>query len=374
MKNIKHLTAIAVMSLIAPFCMAQSGDSAASIQPLSENEVPLFITIGQSNADGSAFADAEEDRRLAAWYDNPEANPRLMKIWYRSCYIVNQPDGARWVFDGTTEDVAPGWLDLYYRNDNRNGKTMMNMIHGYGTWSEGAAGRRGMEGEFGMHFQQAFPDKELYVVKLGCSGSGIESWASPSDSHNWDYFYEKLYKPAVNDLLGKGKVPRLAGIWWMQGEGNRADDKAHYLNLLKLLIDKCRTTLGFPDAHIYIGHVVKPGENPEQPKASTQYGQGVREAQDAVVQPQGADFIPNVSIIDAKDSPFDKDNLHWSHIGINRIGEKIATEVISAGQRGEWAVFCPSTFKRFAACQHAGSDDACLVPQLGEDNGRVLAH
>ena len=180
MKKLKKLAAAIVILSLSPLCMAQRCNRTANPVVLTDDEVPVFITIGQSNADGSAFADAGEDRRLSAWYDNPDSNPGLMKIWYRSCYIVNQSDGARWVFDGTTEDVAPGWLNLYYKNDNLNGRTMMNMIHGYGTWSAGAAGRRGMEGEFGMHFQQAFPGKELYIIKLGCSGSQIETWASSS--------------------------------------------------------------------------------------------------------------------------------------------------------------------------------------------------
>ena len=128
--------------------------------------------------------------------------------------------------------------------------------------------------------------------------------------------------------------------------------------LLKTLIEKCRERLGFPDAHIYIGHIVKPGESVTNPTASVQFGQGVRDAQDAIVNPADENFIPNVSIIDAKDSPFDKDNLHWGHVGINQIGRKIAGEVISAGNRGEWAVFHPSAFKSFAACQHAGADDS----------------
>ena len=162
-------------------------------------------------------------------------------------------------------------------------------------------------------------------------------------------------------MLSKGKKPRLAGIWWMQGEGNGADSKEHYLPLLKALINKCRTRLGFPDAHIYIGHIVKPGESLTNPAASVQYGQGVRDAQDAVVNPEDENFIPNVSVIDAKDSPFDKDNLHWGHVGINKIGKKIAAEVISAGNRGEWAVFCLSAFKGSAACQHAGTDDSGLA-------------
>ena len=88
---------------------------------ISSDEVPVFITIGQSNADGSAFADEAEDKRLSIWYDDSLSNPKLMKIWYRSSYIVNQENGARWVFDGSVQDVAPGWLDLYYKNDSSFG-------------------------------------------------------------------------------------------------------------------------------------------------------------------------------------------------------------------------------------------------------------
>ena len=189
-------------------------------------EVPIFITIGQSNADGSAMFDTTEDNRLNTWYSSDDNNGKL-KIWYRSCQIQNQSsnalgEAARWVIDGSTTDVQPGWLDLWYRNENTLGRTAMNMIHNYGTYSTGngtdcAQGRRGMEGEFGMKFAQAFPESELYIIKLGASGSFISSWANPSDNTNWTYFYENMFKPAITDLLARGKKPRLAGIWWMQG-------------------------------------------------------------------------------------------------------------------------------------------------------------
>lgn len=328
---------------------------------ISSDEVPVFITIGQSNADGSAFADEAEDKRLSIWYDDSLSNPKLMKIWYRSSYIVNQENGARWVFDGSVQDVAPGWLDLYYKNDHVNGRTMMNMIHSYGTWSEGAAGRRGMEGEFGMHFQQAFPDQPLYIIKLGCSGSQIETWASPQDSHNWNYFYDKMYLPAIESLLSQGKKPRLAGIWWMQGEGNGSDSKEEYLPLLKNLIYKCRTELGFPEAQIYLGRVVKPGENTSYSTASTQFGQGVRDAQDAIVNPKDANYMPYVTLVDNRDCPFDADNLHYSHIGVNKIGLRLADLVIRAGRNGQWAEFSESAFKRAASSQHAGANHASPV-------------
>lgn len=312
---------------------------------LKPDEVPVFITLGQSNADGSAFADSTEDARLAAWYDDSLKNTGGLKIWYRSSYIVNQADGARHVFDGKERDAAPGWMDLYYRNDNRNGRTMMNMIHSYGTWSEGAAGRRGMEAEMAMNFRQAFPDMELYFVKLGCSGSQIETWVDEADSHNWDYFYNQIYLPAMRNLTEQGKTPRLAGIWWMQGEGNGPDSYEHYLPLLEKLIEKCRTRLGFADAKIYVGRIVKPGENPDFPQASTQYGQGVRDAQDAITDSQNPHYIKGVQIIDNRDCPFDADNLHYSHVGINKIGRRIAAEVIESGHKGEWAVFDASVLQ-----------------------------
>lgn len=55
----------------------QSGGAEADV--LGKDEVAVFITIGQSNADGSAFADEDEDGRLSAWYDNPDTNPGLQK-------------------------------------------------------------------------------------------------------------------------------------------------------------------------------------------------------------------------------------------------------------------------------------------------------
>mgnify|MGYP000209468293 CR=1 FL=1 len=309
-------------------------------------EVPLFITIGQSNADGSAFADAQEDERLQEWYTS-SANSGKMKMWYRSTQVENQePDSlgvsARWVVDGSVTDVEPGWLNLWYRNENTAGRTAMNMIHTYGTYSECAGsacaqGRRGMEGEFGMKFQTAFPDSELYMLKLGASGSSIATWADSADSHNWNYFYNHVFKPAVEDLISKGKRPRLAGIWWMQGCADMKKSKEYYEGCLKELVRRCRVELGFADARIYVGHIVKPGESKLYPEGSKQYGQSVRDAQDAV-----AETIPGVEIIAAGDfemqyeEPF-RGYVHFNHRGMNAIGDVLAAKVI-ADKEG-WASY-----------------------------------
>lgn len=333
----KQLNLIALAAVLIPWNLPQP---AAAEEAGTSNEVPIFITIGQSNADGTAIFNADEDARLKAWYDSDD-NPGLMKMWYRSCYINTSLNSNCWCFDGTV-DVEPGWLNLWYRNENTSGRTAMNMHSKYGTWPTddnlgNGCNRRGMEGQFGMRYQQAYPDKELYIIKLGCGGSAIATWTS-DDNHNWDYFYNNMYKPAIDDLLSKGKKPRLAGVWWMQGCKDRNNTKEYYLTRLKELIAKIRTDLGFPEAKIYIGHIVKPGENPDYPNSSKQFGQSVRDAQDAVTTPGTDDYVANTEIIDGSDCPFESDDLHWNHVGVNRIGDKIADRVIADGPE-KWAGF-----------------------------------
>lgn len=308
--------------------------------------VPVFITIGQSNADGSAMFNADIDAQMLAWYGS-EANTGNLKIWYRSTQVENQQanalgEPARWVVDGAVTDVAPGWLNLWYRNENTAGRTAMNMIHGYGTYSTGsgtdcAQGRRGMEPAFGIQFAKAFPSSELYMIKLGVSGSQISTWANPLDNHNWDYFFEKVYIPAIDNLLAQGKTPVLAGIWWMQGCADAAYDQASYEKWLRVLIDKCRNSLGFPDAKFYVGHIVGPGENATYPQGSIQYSATVRAAQDAV----GAN-VPGVVVVDTRDCQLQYEAnfngyLHYSHEGVNAIGRLLADMVIA--DRPNWAKY-----------------------------------
>ncbi|MCM1349205.1 MAG: sialate O-acetylesterase [Firmicutes bacterium] len=310
-------------------------------------EVPVFINIGQSNADGSAMFNPELDEEMLAWYTSP-ANSGNMKIWYRSTQVQNQEsnklgESARWVVDGAITDVEPGWLELWYRNENLEGRTAMNMIHGYGTYSTGsgtdcAQGRRGMEGAFGRSFQENFPESELYIIKLGVSGSAIASWANPLDDHNWNYFYDNVFTPAIADLLQKGKRPVLAGVWYMQGCADSGKTYEYYKECLERLVQKIGTDLGFPGAHIYVGHIVKPGESTVTPTGSTQYGENVRRAQDDVAAAHA-----NVETVDTKDFPLQyeeafKGYIHFSHAGVNDIGRELAARVSKAGPRS-WSKF-----------------------------------
>lgn len=330
------MTVTRIRSLILSVALSAASALSASAPADSLPEVALFITIGQSNADGSAFFDPAEDRRLRAWYESP-ANTGGLRIWYRSTKVVNAPANARGeqprlCVDGDTADMPPGWLDLWYRNENTLGRTAMNMIHSFGTYSTGsgtdcAQGRRGMEGEFGMLFRQAFPHTPLCILKLGVSGSSISTWTDSVDDHNWRYFCQNIYTPAIQSLIRDGYRPRLAGIWWMQGCADSAATTEYYVRALRTLIRRCRTELHFPSAPFYIGLI---------PETSRGYSPDVRAAQEQV-----AARIAGVHLIDTSACPMQyepafRGTIHFSHRGVNMIARLLADRVC---RRSLWAPY-----------------------------------
>lgn len=338
MKRLKISRLMAVMYVLSAVFCVNAGDTI---------DVPVFIILGQSNADGSAMFNQDIDERLESWYTS-DANNGKMKIWYRSVKVENQKsnalgEAARWAVDGDTVDVAPGWLDLWYCNENKRGRTAMNMIHGYGTYSTGsgtdcAQGRRGIEGSFGQTFATLMPGSELYILKLGVSGSFISSWANAFDDVNWKYFYNNIYEPAILNLVQSGKRPRLAGVWWMQGCADSAKSKEYYMKSLMRLMYRINECLGFKNAPVYIGHIVKPGESQVTPSGSVQFSQNVRDAQDAV-----ASMYETVEIVDTKNyslqyEPNFNGYIHYDHAGMVALGNDLAKRIIAAGY-DSWPVF-----------------------------------
>lgn len=299
----------------------------------------VFITIGQSNADGSAFPDADEDARQLAWYAGKE-NPHNAKMWYRACYTHNNDrdtDDTTPVFricDASAKDcdAAPGWMELWYRNEHTQGRTAMNILTG--TWKTGngkwvAQGRRAMEPELAMILQKHLPGVPLFFIKLGVSGSQISTWADPADDTNWNYFYEMIYTPAVESLNEMGYEPKICGVWWMQGCSDKDRSREYYETRLERLVNRLSSCLGQKDVPIFIGHISKPGENPLQPKASVHYGDGVRQAQDNV-----ATRHDNVTIIDTSVCSFQDEKsfggpLHIDHKGLITLARVIAPLVVN---------------------------------------------
>lgn len=300
----------------------------------------VFITLGQSNADGSAFPDPAEDARLRAWFES-DNNPHNAKIWYRACYTANLEenelgDKARIATDATADktDAPAGWMDLWYRNENRSGRTAMNMIHSCGTWSTGegiwtAQGRRGMEPQLGIILQDTLPEVPIYFLKLGVSGSHISSWANEHDDRNWRYFIDKIYSPAMAELRSRGEEPVVAGIWWMQGCSDAARDSAYYRDSLEKLISRFTHDIGTADTPVFIGHIVKPGEQPDCPDTSVQFGQGVRDAQDAAAAAHCNVIIINTAECSHQYEKGFGGHLHIDHRGQNKIAQMLAPYVIS---------------------------------------------
>lgn len=327
--TLRHITTLAVGFLLLTTATASAASPASP-----DCDAAVFIILGQSNADGSAFSDPAIDKEMWEYYtSNPEATEKL-NVWYRSTQVRNERNAlgqmARHVIDGRYTDMAPQWMKLWYRNDNTARRTAMNMIHGAGSYSDMAQGRRGIEGRFGQRWAQSYPDTELYVIKLGASGSGIDTWANPADDHNWAYFADSVYTPAMKALTDAGKHPRLAGVWWMQGCADTGMNEATYEARLDTLINRLDTRLGFSNAPIYIGTIPAPGESTVTPTGSVGYSPTVRKAQEAV-----AGTHPRVTLISTADAsmqyeePF-KGCIHFNHSGVNRIADLLIDAIVSA--------------------------------------------
>lgn len=326
---------------------------AICLTALSARPALVFITIGQSNADGSAFPDKDEDARLRTWYES-EDNQHLAKMWYHACYVQNLEanalgDKARIVADAPYDkkDAESGWMDLWYRNENSLGRTAMNMIHSCGTWSTGegkwtAQGRRGMEPQLGILLQEALPGVPVYFLKLGASGSHISAWANPNDDRNWTYFKEKIFNPAMKSLREAGMTPVICGIWWMQGCADAHRDSAYYRNSLEILIERLNTELGTPYPPIFIGHIVKPGEQADAPDTSVQFGQGVRDAQDAVAEEHENVEIINTALCSHQYEKGFGGHLHIDHKGQNRIAGMLCPLVVASWKRQTASMPMPS--------------------------------
>ncbi len=305
---------------------------------MASDNADILLILGQSNADGSAFVEPDADAPLRDWYYNsPEAKD--LHIWYAPTQVVNTINSlgnrARHVTGGRYRDAEPGWMRLWFCNDNAIGRTAMNMIHDAGTYSISARGRRGIEGELGRRWTEEFPGQQLYVIKLGVSGSGIDSWANEADDHNWHYFIDSVYTPAMNQLLAEGKRPRLAGIWWMQGCADQHSSEQDYRDKLQYLITRLREATGFADAPFYIGLIPAQGEGDTTPEGSVGYGEGVRRAQEAT-----ASSIKNVFLIPTADCPMQYEEtfrgcIHFSQKGMNCIADHLV-DAIKARGTGAW--------------------------------------
>ena len=330
---------LTLLSLAAAVVPAMANQPA-----VQDEDVAVMVIIGQSNADGSAFSDPAIDKQMWEWYTTtPQAEN--LNIWYRSTQVINEPNAlgqvARHVMEGKVRDAAPGWMKLWYRNNNVAGRTAMNMIHGTGTYSDVAQMRRGIEGRLGQRFVEAYPGRELYVIKLGVSGSGIDTWANRKDDTNWKFFADSVYAPAIQSLLSQGKRPRMAGVWWMQGCADDSMSEVDYRARLDTLVNRLDSRLGFGKVPVYIGAIPAPGAS-ATPEGSVGFSPAVEAAKLAVAASR-----PNVTVIPTESAPMQyeemfKGKIHFNHEGVNRIADILMDSIQKRGPQS-WAPFLHSS-------------------------------
>lgn len=182
----------------------------------TEQEMPVFITIGQSNADGwgcpwdydydelGAYNDQRFSDKMGpaikAFYDS---NPVNLKMFF------NALKGQAMTADATVPENNNTWMNLNYQSDLASGKVTMTSRQGLGTGTDAAKYARSMEAPLGYWWSNGVLNGAsaktvpLYMVKAAAGGSAIASWTG--NGQNWTYFKDNVYKPAIEKLIAEGK-------------------------------------------------------------------------------------------------------------------------------------------------------------------------
>jgi hypothetical protein len=172
---------------------------------------------------------------------------------------------------------------------------------GYGFHFESTDKTFGPEVSFGYTLKQQFPNDDIYLVKLGVNGSDLAySWNPDGSGGNYNLFKASV-NAAVQDLTGAGESPIIAGMIWMQGEGDAqypALASAYETNLTNL-IEHVRSDFDAPDMRFVIGRIATYYDTKPTPGGNAT----VRAAQMAV-----AGAVPNTAWVDT-------DDLSWAYIG-----------------------------------------------------------
>lgn len=236
-------------------------------------DVKLFLLAGQSNMQGmGGFPGATygstyypPDDPCPAPYNAVQTN---VKFW-----DYGTPSGG----ENRPETVGAGWVDLR---------------PGFGWYPS----EFGPEVSLGYALSQKYPDDEIYLVKYAKGSTTLASdWRTDGSGECYNWF-QKRVTAALKSLSGSDPV--VAGMIWMQGEGDAkttADANAYADNLAKF-IAKIRSDVATPDMPFVIGRI-------SDYYLSRVGGATVRNAQKSV-----ADRDENVSW-------FSTDDLEYAYVG-----------------------------------------------------------
>jgi hypothetical protein len=199
----------------------------------------VFLLGGQSNMAGlGGFPNDTPqpgygaDKPIPAPYDAVQTD---VKFWNYSGALLTNP----WNSNGINNpDVGTKWV---------------NLQNGFG-WEPVEFGP---EVSFGYTLHKLLPKDDIYLVKLGVNGSDLaNSWNPNGTGGNYNLFKLRV-AAAIQNLTNDGKTPTIAGMIWMQGEGDAqsAANANAYADNLKNLITHVRTDFNAPDMRFVVGRI-----------------------------------------------------------------------------------------------------------------------
>lgn len=176
-------------------------------------------------------------------------------------------------------------------------------------------GMFGPEIGFGHEMAKAMPGARLLLVKAGFGlGNLYDDWRSPNAGRGQEGPHYGAFIKLVTDALSTRPGAKLAGMLWMQGEGDAHNDPVKadsYEQNLALFIASLRRDLKAPSLGFVIGKI--------SASPVWVYADKVREAQSRVCE-----AVPRTAIFDATDLPFCGDDMHYSTMGAVELGRRFA--------------------------------------------------
>lgn len=174
--------------------------------------------------------------------------------------------------------------------------------------------------------KKAFPSDEIIVIKDAKGGQPIRFWSKPAASARNDHtgtsgvLYDRLIRK-VKIATAKSTFDTVTFIW-MQGESDAAQNHADtYEASLLAVIDQLKKDLGREDLNFVIGRLSDFGL--ERKKFSSSW-EMIRKVQVQVAttgQSHGA-------WVDTDDLNGDKNDLHYTSDGYDKLGERFASSAI----------------------------------------------
>lgn len=261
------------LTCISIFLIAIQGTTMAAEQP-----VKLFLLGGQSNMDG-----------CGRWQELPEKmkeTPANVRIW----------DNRKQEWKKIGEDTFAVKRNMQF----------------------------GPELVFAHRLAAAFPEHQIRLVKTSAGGTSLAIGWLPANQKIYARFTTN-YLSAMADLEKSSNTVEVAGMLWMQGEGD-ADTieraQAYEKNLGIMLAD-VREKTGRPNLPVVMGRISS--SLLKKTPWNFEHAPIVQKAQEAVAAKD-----PHTYLVQTDDLTTLKDNTHFETAGQLTLGERMSEQMLKA--------------------------------------------